>query len=290
MKNKLIISGFADEISNDLSTQIEVLNKLGIDYMSIRGVDGRNIGDYSLDEIRDYIAPKLKEGNIKVSSIGSPIGKIDIEDQEAFLKQTEILETLCQACETLDCRYIRVFSFYMPHGQDPQKYKSQVVEKMKQFTAIAQKHGVILLHENEKDIYGDIATRCKQLIDDVGSAYFKGIFDFANFVQCQEDVRKCYDLLKEDTVYIHIKDALYVDQTNVVCGSGDGKIPELLKAFIDSGYEGFLTLEPHLVLFDALKDLEIKEAADIIKDNKTMTNEEGFALQYHALQEILKNI
>ncbi|WP_342352024.1 sugar phosphate isomerase/epimerase family protein [Neobacillus soli] len=77
---------------------------------------------------------------------------------------------------------------------------------MKEFAAIAEKYDLIFLHENEKDIYGDIGRRCKEILKEVGPPSFKAIFDFANFVQCGEDSQECYDLLKDDIVYIHIKD------------------------------------------------------------------------------------
>ena len=124
----------------------------------------------------------------------------------------------------------------------------------------------------------------------VDSPYFKAIFDFANFVQCGEDTQNCYDLLKDEIVYIHIKDAVTTDSQNVVCGTGEGKIPEILSQAIGAGYKGFLTLEPHLVLFDSLKDLELEDATEVIKDNKGLDGEGGYKLQYESLLEILKNI
>ncbi len=96
--------------------------------------------------------------------------------------------------------------------------------------------------------------------------------------------------LKDEVVYIHIKDAVSTDSQNVVCGTGEGKIPEILAQAIDSGYKGFLTLEPHLVLFDSLKDLELEEATDIIKDNKGLDGAGGYKLQYESLLNILKTI
>lgn len=81
------------------------------------------------------------------------------------------------------------------------------------------------------------------------------------------------------------------DNENVVCGTGEGKIETLLdRAINKEGYSGFLTLEPHLVLFDSLASLETTEAENIIKENKAKDGAEGYAMQYHALCEILKNI
>ncbi len=284
------ISGFSDEIADDFDTQIKVLNTLGIDYMSIRGVDGKNISDYTLEEIETLIVPRLRAANINVSSIGSPIGKINIEDEDRFEEQKKCLKVFCQACQSLKCKYIRIFSFYMPEGKVVENYTEEVIRKLQVFVDIAQEYGVILLHENEKDIFGDTGQRCKMLFERIKSPYFKGIFDFANFVQCQEDPQKCYELLKEHVAYIHIKDAVYSTGDNVLCGTGDGKIEMLLKAFIQEGYRGFLTLEPHLVIFNALQDLENKEAEEVIKENQASTGEEGFTMQYKALLKILERI
>lgn len=291
MINKdIIISGFSDEISSDFDKQLSVVSKLGMNHISLRGIDGKNIGEYTLDEIKENVLPRMQKAGIGVSSIGSPIGKVFINDEEGFDKQKAVLDRLCQICNLINCKYIRIFSFYIPKGENPDNYRNEVINKLKVFAAIAEKYDVILLHENEKDIYGDIASRCRDILKEVGSAHFKGIFDFANFVQCGEDTQKCYDFLKDEVVYIHIKDAVTTDNQNVVCGTGEGKIPEILEQAIRSGYKGFLTLEPHLVLFDSLKDLELEEASDIIKDNKGLDGEGGYKLQFDSLMKILAKI
>lgn len=284
------ISGFSDEISADFNTQLETVSKLGMHYLSLRGIEGKNIGDYTIEEIQTNVKPRLERFRIGVSSIGSPIGKIFVQDEEAFIQQKEMLGRLCRISNLLDCKYIRIFSFYIPRGDDPDQYRDEVIDKIKIFTKIAEPFGVTLLHENEKDIYGDIARRCSEILNAVNSSHFQAIFDFANFVQCGEDPQECYDLLKNQVAYIHIKDAVKSDHQNVVCGTGDGKIASILSQAIRSGYQGFLTLEPHLVIFDSLKDLELENADEIIKNNKARNGAEGYKLQYEALLQILKQI
>jgi len=288
--DKLFISGFSDEISSDFDTQLQVVSKLGMNYLSLRGIDGKNIGDYSLQEVKDTVIPRLQQYNINVSSIGSPIGKIFINDEQAFQKQLQMLDTLCQISNALDCRYIRIFSYYIPKGENPDLYHDQVIENIKQLANIAQKYNVILLHENEKDIFGDIGRRCDEMLKGVNSPHFKAIFDFANFVQVGENTLDCYELLKSEVEYIHIKDAVVSSNQNVVCGEGEGQIKTILTDLINNGYQGFLTLEPHLVLFDSLKDLELEDASEVIKDSKGMTGEQGYTLQFEALIQILKDI
>lgn len=290
MNNDLMISGFSDEISSDFDTQLEVVSTLGMRYISLRGIDGRNIGDFTVDEIKENVLPRLQKRGIGVSSIGSPIGKVFINDEDGFEKQKLMLDTLCQISHLIDCKYIRIFSFYIPKGEEADRYTNEVISKIKTLAEIAAKYDIILLHENEKDIYGDIARRCHEMMKAVNSAHFKAIFDFANFVQCGEDTQECYDLLKDEVVYIHIKDAVATDSQNVVCGTGEGKIYEILSQAIHNGYKGFLTLEPHLVLFDSLKDLELEEATEVIKDNKGLDGAGGYKLQYDSLLKMLKQI
>ena len=290
MLENIHVSGFSDEISSDFDTQLETVRNLGMDYISIRGVNEKNFSEHTIEEVKEYIKPKLDEYKIKVSSIGSPIGKVFIDDEEGFEKQISLLEKLCEMAKILDCKYIRMFSFYMPKDKNPEDYKDEVIKKLKIFTEIAEKYDIVLLHENEKDIYGDISSRCLTIFKEVGSEHFKGIFDFANFVQCMEDTRECYELLKEYIVYYHIKDAVKEDKENVVCGTGQGKIEEILTDAIKNGYKGFLTLEPHLVIFDSLKDLELEDVNNIIKKDKGLDGKSAYALQYNSLVNILKSI
>lgn len=288
---KIFISGFSDEISSDFNEQLRVVTELGMEYISLRSADGKGIADYTVEEIKETILPRLQKAGVNVSSLGSPIGKIKIDQEEEFQTQLKQLEELCKICHVLDCNYIRIFSFYMPDGKNPDDYKEEVIKKLKKFDEIAKKYDVILIHENEKDIYGDTKERCKVLFDTLGSEHFKAAFDFANFVQCKEDPEQCFDLLKEHIAYIHIKDAVTKEKENVLCGTGEGKIPELLeRAINEEGYEGFLTLEPHLVIFDSLQTLEVENAEKIIKENKAKDGAEAYAMQFHALQEILKQI
>lgn len=285
------ISGFADEISMSLDEQLATVKALGMRYLSLRSADGKGIADYTPDEIAEKLLPRLKAAGVGVSSIGSPIGKVGIEDEAGFAKQLEQLETLCKIAGMLDTRYIRMFSFFMPEGKNPADYREKVLDRLRRFIAIAEKYDVVLMHENEKDIYGDIGSRCRDLADSLGCDHFKACFDYANFVQCGENTEDCWNLLKDQVVYIHIKDAITTDKENVLCGTGEGKIPQLLKQAIrDEGYQGFLTLEPHLVLFSSLQSLETTDAKNIIKVNKYETGAEAYGAQYHALTAILETI
>ncbi len=290
MNDKVIISGFADEICPDFEEQLKTVTELGMGYICLRAADGKGIADYTLEEVQEKLLPKLQKAGVKVSSIGSPIGKVNIEDEEGYQKQLVQLDTICQMCRILDCQYVRIFSFFMPEGKDPADYREAVLEKMEKFMEIGEKYGVTLLHENEKDIYGDIGSRCVEIMERFAPRGMRSAYDFANFVQCGEDTVECWNMLRPYISYIHVKDALYSNRENVLCGTGDGRIKEILDQAINKdGYKGFLTLEPHLRVFSTFTSLE-NNAKDNLLRNRFQTGAEAYGAQYHALCKILDEI
>jgi len=279
---KFILTGFSDEIDEKITKQFEHLNKLSISYFEPRGIDGKNISD--LDDAEVFsLSDEMNRYGIKASSIGSPLGKIKITDD--FAPHLEKLERTIKTAKTLGTKYIRVFSFYIPEGEDPSNYRSEVIKRLKEMTAIAAKNDIILLHENEKGIYGDIASRCKEVLSEVNSPNLKAVFDPANFVQCGQDTLEAYALLKPYIVYMHIKDAKK-DGSVVPVGYGEGNVEAILKMLYESGYEGFLSLEPHLGSFKGLENLELDD--DMLKLEGS--SPEKFTLACEALKKITDKI
>ena len=245
---KFILSAFGDEISPHLDEQILVLLANDIHYLEFRGMEGRGIIDYPLPAVIAAYK-KLNDAGIAVSAVGSPIGKIPIT--EAFAPHLERFSKTIDTAHALHTPYIRMFSFYMP-GEDGSKdtsvrYRDEVLKRWRRFVETARGSGLTLLHENEKGIYGDTAERCLDLLDSLNCPYVKATFDPANFVQCGEETYpRAFEILRKHIAYLHIKDAHAADGTVVPAGQGDGKLPEILSSLAQSGYEGFLSIEPHL--------------------------------------------
>lgn len=280
MDKNIIISGFADEIDASLDRQLEVIKELGISHIEIRGVDGKGLVEYSLEEVKK-IKEKLDKNNIKVSSVGSPVGKILITDD--FEEHFELYKHTVEIAGIMETPYIRMFSFFIPEGSDAAVYKDEVFRRLGMFLEYAQKKNMVLLHENEKDIYGDIAVRCKEIMEEFYCDNFKAVFDFANFVQCRQDTEEAYEMLKPYIEYIHIKDALWESGQVVPAGHGDGNVPAILDDLLQNGYRGFLSIEPHLTDFSGFSDLEQKDAGE----KKEMDGAAAFTIAYQALKKIL---
>lgn len=278
------ISGFADEIAESVDTQFEVLNKLNMGYFEPRGIDGKNISRLTDEEVA-HLKERMAAAGIKISSIGSPIGKMKLEDDftEHFAKFQRVVEI----AKLLDTKYIRMFSFYHAGGDVwTVEERQAVMARLRQMIDYAKEQDVVLLHENEKDIYGDTADRCLDLMNELGCDHFKSVFDPANFVQCGQDTKYAYSILKDHIAYMHIKDAILETGRVVPAGMGDGNLEYILNELFKNGYDGYLSLEPHLGSFAGLADLELDDKML----NLPQSGEGTFTLAYRALCDILDRI
>ena len=241
----ITISAFADEISPQPEEQIAVLARHGIRHIEFRSIHGKNVLDLSDDEHADF-RNQLRQAGFGLSAIGSPIGKIKITDP--FEPHLERFEIALRLAEFYQAPRIRIFSFYMPEGDDPATHRDEVVRRMKALAALAEKRGVKLFLENEKGIYGDTAERSHDLITAVASPALGHAFDPANYLEVGQDINTAWELLRPQVSHFHVKDYCTATHKNVPAGQGDGQIPRLIADAVAHGYRGFCTLEPHLVV------------------------------------------
>ena len=276
---KCPVSCFADEIDVSVDKKIALLQELGIGWIEFRSGDGKGVADYTEKEA-EMLMSRLSANGIRISAVGSPIGKIDITQD--FEPHFETYRHIVELAGILDTSFIRMFSFFMPEGEEPDKFRDEVMRRMDRMVEYAAGRNVVLLHENEKGIYGDSAARCLDLMKLFYGDHFRCTFDFANFVQCGQDTLEAYEMLRPYISYIHVKDALRENGDVVPAGAGDGNVAEILNRLDEEGYAGFLSLEPHLADFAGLKSLE-KE----VKERGRTDGEEAFCTAYRALEKLL---
>ncbi|MDO4740957.1 MAG: TIM barrel protein [Eubacteriales bacterium] len=280
---KFRLSAFADEASPQLNVQIEALQEAGIGMVELRGVNGKNVSALSADEAKEA-KRMLDGGGIAVSSVGSPYGKIKITDD--FAPHLELFKKGMELTKLLGAEHVRMFSFYMPEGEAPEQYKDEVFARLERMACVAREHGVQLLHENEKGIYGDTDDRCLEIFREF-SGRILGVFDPANFLQCKVRPIEAMAKLKDYIAYMHIKDAILADGSVVPCGMGDGSLPEILGRMAKRADGMVLSIEPHLTVFEGLKGLQDEE----VKHKFVYENSrEAFRAAADALKETLKKI
>ena len=281
------LSAFADEAGGGIKEQIDALKAHGMTHIEPRGLDEGNISLYTEEQAK-ALKKILDESKIQISAIGSHYGKIKIT--EDFSEHFENFKNCVKVAKILGAKRIRMFSFYFSENEKYEDYKAEVFRRIEMMCDYALENGIFCCHENEKGIYGDNEERCFEILSHF-KGKLKGVFDPANFIQCGVKILPAFELLKDYIDYLHIKDCIYSDGSIRPAGLGDGEIVELLKRFneIKSG-DTFLTLEPHLKVFDGLKDLEEEGGtADKLKDDFTYeTNREAFDVAANALKECIK--
>lgn len=238
------LSGFGDEIDDDPKVQIAVMQALGANHIEVRSAWGVNIVDLDGAQLLE-LKSLLDAAGMKVSAIASPIGKVDVSLPVEH--EVERLRCAVNAAQVLESRYIRIFSFYYGEGVAVESIRDAVIERMSALAAVAESAGVVLLHENEKDIFGDIPERVLDIIESVASPALKVAWDAANFVQVGvKPFAEAYQKLRPHLEYLQVKDALFADSTVVPAGEGDGDVLRTVEALKADGYTGFASLEPHL--------------------------------------------
>lgn len=277
------VFAFADEASPMIDQQITAMLRNGLNGLEIRNADRVNVSEISLAKARE-IRQKLEDAGLITWSIGSPIGKIDIETGD-FCTHLERFRHTLDVAHTLGAENIRLFSFFIPQGKDPAAYGGEMIDRLGQFLDLAADSGIDLCHENEKGIYGDTAARCVELHQALPR--LKGIFDPANFIQCGQNTTEAWAMLQPYIKYMHIKDALPNGDV-VPAGKGEGNLPAILSAFQQQG--DALTLEPHLAVFAGLQALEREGDTSGIGKYVFGSNDEAFDAACAALRDLLNQL
>lgn len=243
------ISAFADEISPDPEEQVRVLAASGVRHIELRSIHKTNVLDLTDLQVSEFKS-LLDRNGFTLSAIGSPIGKYKIDQPfEPHLKRFHRAVELCKVFGTPN---IRVFSYYPPGEANDwngvaAEWETQVFDRMGQKARLAEQHGLRLVHENEHRIYGDSPERVVKLFATVRSPAFKAVYDAANYVFCGYDPWKGWNDTKALTAHLHIKDWKTGEAHGSLAGEGHGRWPESIAEAVQMGYDGFATMEPHLL-------------------------------------------
>jgi len=267
------LSAFADEASSSFPEQIAALKRNGIGYIELRGLDGKNVSLLTEEEAHGY-ARTLSEAGIAVSAIGSPLGKVGIDEDFAAYKK--LVRHVCRLARIFGTERVRMFSFYDAYGKEQKVY-----DQLREMVAIAAQEGVSLCHENEKEIFGDTAERNLMILENAPGIRF--VYDPANFVEVGESADKTLDLLHSRADYFHIKDVIAATGELVPAGYGDGRISELVARIGDE--DKILTIEPHLKIFAGFSEIDRTQMKNKFEFD---SNDAAFDAAVAAIKNVLK--
>ena len=160
----------------------------------------------------------------------------------------DVLKHCFDVARGFGTRLIRIFSFYASQGANIVDERDAAMERMQAMVTAAQAADIILLHENEKAIYGASPAGVKDIFATIKSPNFTAIFDPANFVE--EGIAPYDDGwalgLGDLTTYLHVKDKTPGETACTPAGTGKGQFAEIFADMAVRGWSGYATLEPHL--------------------------------------------
>lgn len=286
--DSVLLSGFADESAADKSAaaQFTAFAALGLRYYSIRFIDVGN-GIKNVMMLTDAEVAKVSrlqaDYGLSVSSIGSPIGKVKLQDVDdgtanAFKPFDQYLRddvaTACDRAESLGSKLIRGFSFYHPKGTDPWGHIDQVADQLGQVAEACDARGLTFGLEVEANLVGQTGQLLAAITDKVNHPAMVSIFDGANIVTqgfTPDQTYEQYLAMKPALGWLHIKDYHdpsptgridHVDEASlsnfVPADRGDsgheailrdfkGMLPKLHQQMASRGVDGvFMDLEPHV--------------------------------------------
>ena len=223
IKPNVILSGFADEVSNSktLVEQFATFAALGLQYYSVRFVnlgDGvKNVMKLTTDEIH-AVREIQNDYGLNVSSIGSPIGKVKLLNEDdgtanAFVPFQDYLNNdvkkVCEIAHLFETKLIRGFSFYHPKGKDPKDYLAQAVDQLGQIADVCHRSDLTFGLEVEANLIGQNGWILKEIFRQVNHPAMLLIFDAANLITqgyTSAEVFDQYEAMKPGLGWLHIKD------------------------------------------------------------------------------------
>ena len=248
------LTGFTDEASANIEDQIRVTKELGWSHLSARTINTANIHDITDDEF-DAVCEMLDRQNIKVAEFGTLIGSWSKTIHSDFgITQGEV-ERCITRMKKLDAKIARIMSYAQePWGSD--QHEEERFRRLRWITEQFKTEGLIAAHENCMNWGGFSSDHTLRLLEEVPG--LKLIFDTGNPIFQRDrsksepypwqDSLEFYHAVKHAIVHVHVKDCVMIDdqESYVFPGEGDAHIPEILEDLHQSGYDGFIAIEPHV--------------------------------------------
>ncbi|MDV2979952.1 sugar phosphate isomerase/epimerase family protein [Pseudarthrobacter oxydans] len=239
------LCGIADEGAASFNDQINMHARLGVDLIELRSFDDRRLDHYN-DTHHEEWAAQLKDTGLTVPVVDSPIGSWAYDIGRSQEEDLAHLTRYIRIAQIYDCQQIRVMS-YPNDGRAESAWRTAVIERFRLLTQLASEAGVTLLLENCDGWAGQSAANTLDLLAEVSSSALSLLFDTGNGVTYGYDSLEFLQLVAPHVSHVHLKDSLDSGTVRFVpLGTGASRITECLVLLRDSGYNGVLSVEPHI--------------------------------------------
>ncbi|MFA5104501.1 MAG: sugar phosphate isomerase/epimerase [Candidatus Margulisiibacteriota bacterium] len=253
----MCLTGMPDEATKgkDIHGQIEAHQVLGLRHMDLRMAvdsDGKPKNVVAIDDAAfGKVERAVNEADLVVSCFESSIANWTRNLTDPLGVDIDELQRAIPRMKALGTEWIRVMSWKTPADMQQNEAAPLVFSRMRNLVDIAEKGGVVLLQENCTGFGGRSAENALRLVEQMDSPNFGLIFDSGNCIpHLQDPVQFLLETMMY-TRFVHIKDCyatVYQPDTEIytLAGQGSAKIREILFQLMLRGYNGGLSMEPHV--------------------------------------------
>ena len=241
------LCGIGDEAGAALGAQVDAHRALGWSTIELRTVDGKSVADLSREEFA-RLSDHLDRAGLEVPVLCSRIGSWDRGPSRGFAEDLDELDRLLDRAEVLGARWIRIMSYPDLSDESPSS-EAAAVSRIRALLAMAEFRGVGLLHENCVGWAGGAhPERVLRLLEGTDSEWFGCLFDIGNGLAYGYEAIDVLGALSPFVHHVHVKDGVSTASGVrwVPPGDGEAGVAECLRHLFDRGYDGYLSIEPHI--------------------------------------------
>ena len=248
----MYLTGFADEASQDLATQIRATQELGWNAIESRAIGGTNIHDLEEAEF-ERAAAMLDEAGVHVNCFGSTIANWGKSIDDSFDITLAEVDRAIPRMQRLGTKLVRIMSYARCDGADQKA--DERFRRLREIVYRFGEAGLTPVHENCMNYGGMSWQHSLALVENVPG--LKLAFDTGNPAISRDhakpgggtqDPLEFLEKILPHVAYVHIKDARLDGEREVFTypGEGGARMPEVLKVLVESGYDGGISIEPHM--------------------------------------------
>lgn len=260
------LSVITDEISEDFEHALDVALAHDVKHVELRSLWETNVANLSDDQIA-RARELLDERDMQVVAIAGPVFKCHLSEKyigktgDSFHAATDqgidehikILEQNCMLADAFGTDIVRTFAFWRA-GDPTAEIYDEIAVHLNKAVEVAEKAGKRLALENEHACFIATSQESIEILSRVTAASCGLIWDPGNAAAAFEKdaFPEGYEKLKEvigmeRIFHVHVKDPITRDGKVGFTEVGQGEIDYAghLKALVEDGYEGALSLETH---------------------------------------------
>ena len=275
----IYFSGIGDEAGNSIDTQIQATKELGWSHIEMRGVEVAGFPKGNIHDLPeaafDIVAQKLHAAGVHVNCFGSAIANWGKKIDQPFDSSLAEAKRAIPRMQRLGTKLVRIMSFAVRTEED--QMASERFRRLREVTKMFLDAGIQPVHENCMNYGGMGWPFTLELLENVSG--LKLVFDTGNPIFNEDrskpkpwhkqDPWEFYTQARGHIAHVHVKDAIWNSAKNdadyTYPGEGAGKVREILRDLIQTGYSGALSIEPHVAV--VFHDASVKASEEEMRQS-----------------------